>query len=123
MTSSICEWIRPGSPAGESAIRPTMPCTAFSTITTCSRVSAIDQRSGAGLKFHCASSRQFTAWRRSSRVEFRYWLALDISLMLKSEQGEVSEEIAFILTPSRFIAAGLPQSDCRKEHQNDGDEN
>src|SRR5580658_9129598 len=83
--SSICSSFRPASAGGASCIPPTMAWILFSTSTICSRISAMDQRPGSGLKSHCGASKPLRAWRRASRVDMRYPVALDISLGLKSE--------------------------------------
>src|SRR6184192_2731830 len=76
---------RPGSPAGAiMTFSFTIPRIKSSAAAMCSITCATDQRSGAGLKFHCASERPFVDSRTFFFVVSRYYSALSFSTCVTS---------------------------------------
>src|SRR6202521_3973566 len=83
--SSVFFTSRPGSPAGDSiTFSFTKPRIKSSAAAMCSITCATDQRSGAGLKFHCASDSPFVASKTFFFVVSRYCSALSFSACVTS---------------------------------------
>src|SRR5712671_1782467 len=83
--SSVFFTSRPGSPAGDIiTFSFTKPRIKSSAAAMCSITCATDQRSGPGLKFHCASDNPFVASRTFFLVVSRYCSALSFSACVTS---------------------------------------